>query len=112
MWNELYPEVPARETGSDGLRSAEELAEIVVWKRLHCYNEGLPCGAAALRERLHEEGVRPLPSVRWIGHVLTRYGLTHRRTGWYEGEELDGLPKSAQVPPEKRCRVDKRRKTF
>ncbi len=110
MWSELYPEVPAREAGGGGLRSAEELAEIVVLERLHCYNHDLPCGAVALRERLREDGVQPLPSVRWIAHVLTRYGLTHRRTGWYEGEELDWLPKSAQVPPEKRCRIDMRLK--
>ena len=112
MWNELYSEPLAREAGRGGPRSAEELAEIVVLERLHCYNHGLACGAAALRERLRDEGVQPLPSVRWIGHVLTRFGLTYGRNGWYEGEQLDWLPKSAQVPPEKRCRVDIRRKTF
>jgi len=106
MRSELNSEVLRHEAGSGGLRSAEELAQIVVLERLHCYNHGLPCGAAALREQLREDAVQPLPSVKWIAHVLTRYGLTHARTGWSEGEELDWLPKSAQVAPEKRCRID------
>ena len=106
MGSELDHEVPAREEAG-GPRSAEEIVQMVVMERLHCHNHGLPCGASALRSRLREQGVQPLPSVKWIGHVLTRYGLAHGRAGWYEGEELDWLPKSAQVPSEKRCRVDR-----
>ena len=76
---------------------------MVVWERLHRYNHGLLCGASALRRRLDEHYcVRPLPSVGKIGRILTVYGLTHGRTGWYEGEDLDWLPGSAQVPASQR----------
>jgi hypothetical protein len=101
MWSELDHEAPAREEVG-GPRPVEEIAQIVVMERLHCYNHDLPCGASALRIRLRDQGVQPLPSVKWIGQALTRYGLTHGRTGWYQGEELDWLPKSAQ-----RRRVDR-----
>jgi|GEM_PF-978527 len=80
-------------------RSSEEVEHIVVLERLHRYNHGLPCGAATLRRHLREEiSLHPLPSVRRIGQILTQYGLTHGRTGWYEGEELDWLPASARIP--------------
>ena len=87
-------------------RSSEEVEHIVVMERLHRYNHGLPCGAVALRRHLQEEALlHPLPSVRHIGQILTQYGLTHGRTGWYEGEQLDWLPASARIP-------DARRKHF
>ena len=73
--------------------------QIVRLARLHLYNRGRPCGAAALYRHLRQhDGVHPLPSIRQIGQVLTRYGLTHGRTGWYAGEELDWLPASACIP--------------
>jgi hypothetical protein len=84
-------------------RSSEEVEHIVVMERLHRYNHGLPCGAGALHRHLQEDALlHPLPSVRRIGNILTRYGLTHGRTGWYEGEQLDWLPASARVPVERR----------
>lgn len=84
-------------------RSPEEIEHIVVMERLHRYNYGLPCGAHALRRHLREDtGLQPLPSTRCINQILTRYGLTHGRTGWYEGEELDRLPASARVPEAQR----------
>ncbi len=87
-------------------QSSEEVEHIVVMERLHRYNHGLPCGAVALRRHLQEEAIlHPLPSVRHIKKILTQYGLTHCRTGWYEGEQLDWLPASARVP-------DTRRKHF
>ena len=87
-------------------RSSEEVEHIVVMERLHRYNHGLSCGAVALRRHLREEALlHPLPSVRHISQILTQYGLNHRRTGWYEGEQLDRLPASARVP-------DARRKHF
>ena len=87
-------------------RSSEEVEQIVVMERLHRYNHGLPCGAVALRRHLREEAsLHPLPSVHHIRQILIQYGLTHGRTGWYEGEQLDWLPASARVP-------DARRKHF
>ena len=84
-------------------RSSEEVEHIVVMERLHRYNHGLPCGAVALHRHLQAEAIlRPLPSVRHIRRSLTLYGLTHGRTGWYEGEELGWLPASAQLPVEQR----------
>ena len=84
-------------------RSSEEVEHIVVMERLHRYNHGLPCGAGTLRQHLREEiGLHPLPSVRRISQILSQYGLTHGRTGWYEGEELDWLPASARVPEARR----------
>lgn len=84
-------------------RSPEDEEHIVVMELLHRYNGGLPCGAAALRRHLQEEAsLQPLPSVRRIRQILTLYGLTHGRTGWYEGEELDWLPASARIPEAQR----------
>ena len=87
------------ERAGRGPRSPEDIEQIVVLERLHLYNRGLPCGAAALRRYLREhDGVQPLPSASQIGQVLTRYGLTHGRIGWTEGEDLNGVPVSARVP--------------
>jgi len=84
-------------------RSSEEIEHIVVMERLHRYNHGLPCGADALYQHLRDEpGMQPMPSARCIHRILTLYGLTHGRTGWYEGEELDWLPESARVPETRR----------
>lgn len=84
-------------------RSSAHFEVIICFARLHLYNKGLPCGADALRRYLRREmGLCPLPSVRRIGKILTLYGLTHRRTGWYDGEELRGLPASAHVPEAQR----------
>lgn len=65
-------------------RTSREIEEVVKLERLHLYNQGLFCGAQAIRWRLEELGVAPLPSVRTIGRILARHELTHRRTGRYE----------------------------
>ena len=83
-------------------RSSEELEHIVIMVQLHRYNNGLPCSADALHRHLQQEGLCPLPSVPRISQILTRYGLTHGRTGWYEGEKLGWLPASARVREERR----------
>jgi len=84
-------------------RSTEEVEHIVVMERLHRYNHGLPCGAVALHRQLREDAtLHPLPSARRIRQILTQYGLTHGRTGWYAGEELARLPASARVPEAQR----------
>ena len=104
MWHELDPEAMAREAFVPAPeRTPEEVEAIVVIVRLELYNRGMPCGAVALRERLREHvRLRPLPSVRRISRILTLYGLTYGRTGWYDGDAIDGLPVSARVPPDKR----------
>jgi hypothetical protein len=60
-----------------------EIEQVIVWERLHLYNRGLPCGALAIRQSLGQQEVRPLPSVRSIHRILSRNGLTHRRSGIY-----------------------------
>jgi len=69
-------------------RSPAEIEEIVTFVRLQLYNRGLPCGPAALRRRMTEHyEITGVPSERTIARILARNGLTHGRTGWYEGEE-------------------------
>ncbi len=65
-------------------RTPAELEEIVKHVRLQLYNRGEFCGAQAIRWQIEEEGIEPLPSIRTIGRILARLGLTHRRTGRYE----------------------------
>ncbi len=72
-------------------RTSQEIEEVVKLERLHLYNQGLFCGAQAIRWRLEELAVAPLPSVRTIGRILARHELTHRRTGRYE-------PKGKEYP--------------
>jgi len=88
MWHELDMEQIAREqNASTAIHSREEIEEIVVMVRLELYHKGLPCGPKALCKRIDEhEQVNPLPSERTIARVLSRNGLTHRRTGWYKEE--------------------------
>ena len=104
MWSDVDKEVLEREENAwADHRSPEEVEQVVVLVRLTLYNRGLPCGGVALRRRLHEHyRLRPLPSVRRIGEILTRHGLTYGRTGWYQGEEPDGLPASARIPATER----------
>ena len=84
----------------------EQVEEAVAVARLHLYNQGLPCGPAALQRYLHDQHLRPLPSTRRIARILTLYGLTHGRTGWYGERTADdlpaGVPPSAWVPPAQR----------
>lgn len=94
MWSELDKEELEREEfACIGAWSPDEIEQIVVMVRLNRYNRGISCGAAALHQVLKEHySLRPLPSVRKIGEILTRHGLTNRRTGWYEGEEQESEP--------------------
>lgn len=61
----------------------KEIEEIVKMVRLELYNRGLFCGAKAIKERLEEYDINPLPSESTIGRILSRHGLTHGRTGFY-----------------------------
>ena len=72
-----------------GIYTPEEIEQIVIMERLHLYNHGLPCGAQAIRRKLHRKGIEPLPSLSTIGRILSRNYLTHGRTGYYP-EDYDG----------------------
>lgn len=89
MWKDLNLEQFAEEDNAYSLpRPPEEVEQIVVMARLNLYNQGLPCGPAALRRKLDTYyHLKPLPSVRTIGRILARNGLTHGRTGWYGDQE-------------------------
>jgi transposase InsO family protein len=71
-----------------------EVEEAVRMARLELYNEGLLCGAQNIRWHLDELAFTPVPSVRTINRILTRQGLTHRRTGRYvpKGKRYPALP--------------------
>jgi putative transposase len=60
------------------------LEEQVKFVRLELYNQGVFYGAQAIRWRLEELAVEPLPSLSTIGRILVRHDLTDRRTGRYE----------------------------
>jgi hypothetical protein len=88
MWYEVDLDELDQEQYYTTVISPEQTEELVVFERLFLYNRGLPCGAAVLRKRLEEHYcVRPLPSMRRIGAILSRNGLTYGRTGNYPGEE-------------------------
>lgn len=73
-------------------RTAAEIEEIVQLVRLELYNQGQFCGAQAIRWRLADLAVQPLPSIRTIGRIMARHDLTCRRTGRY-------VPKGVAYPP-------------
>ena len=67
-------------------RSTAEIEQIVIMVRLNLYNRELPCGSQAIRrhlQHLQDAIVTPLPSLSTINRILSRNGLTHRRTGHY-----------------------------
>jgi putative transposase len=65
-------------------RTSLEIEEIVKMVRLNLYNQDLFCGAQAILWELEDFGIKPLLSLRTINRILSRYELTHRRTGKYE----------------------------
>jgi hypothetical protein len=60
-----------------------EIEEIVAMVRLTRYNRGCTHGANAIRQEMESMEVRPLPSLKNISRILTRFGLTSGRTGHY-----------------------------
>ena len=89
-WGQSRSQRPLRTPTHTGI----EIEEIVKLIRLNLYNRGLFCGAQAIRWEMEEFGVQPLPSIRTINRIISRYGLTHRRTGVYEpkGKVYPKLP--------------------
>ena len=65
-------------------RTSRELEEQVVTVRQQLVAQGLFHGDQAIRWELEDRGVHLLPSVRTIGRILARKGLTQRRKGPYE----------------------------
>ncbi len=62
----------------------EEIKEIVKMIRLELYNNGLFCGAKAIKNKMEDDDIEPVPSESTIGRILSHNGLTHGRTGFYE----------------------------
>jgi transposase InsO family protein len=75
-------------------QTSSDTAEIVKMIRLNLYNRDLFCGAQAIRWEMQDQGLSVLPSIRTINRILSREGLTHRRTGLYEakGKAYPKLP--------------------
>lgn len=71
-----------------------EIKEWVKMIRLNLYNHDLFCGAQAIRWEMEDLNIKPLPSIRTINRILSRNGLTHRRTGKYQpkGKKYPKLP--------------------
>jgi putative transposase len=65
-------------------RTSQEITEMIRLIRLELYNKNLFCGAQAILWALEDLNVEPLPSERTIARILSREGLTMRRTGRYE----------------------------
>lgn len=86
-WCRNQPSAPHRKPR----KLSEVIVETVKLVRLSLYNEGLFCGAQAIRMELEDLAVEPLPSLRTINRILSREELTHRRTGRYE-------PKGKEYP--------------
>jgi putative transposase len=59
-------------------RTPAEIEKIVQCIRLELYNRAQFCGAQAMRWRLADLAVHPLPSVRTIGRILVRHELMAR----------------------------------
>jgi hypothetical protein len=77
--------------------------DAVVRARLRLYHRGRPCGPDAIRHYLTHHGeLAPVPSRSTIHRLLTLYGLTHGRTGWYHEDWPVWVPWSAWVPPHQR----------
>ena len=79
-----WQEDQSRRPHSNSRQLPGEVVEAVKLARLHLYNQGLFCGAQAISWELEALQVSPLPSLRTISRIVSREGLTHRRTGRYE----------------------------
>ena len=88
MWSELDLEKMEREENAyAGVRTPEEVQQLVVMVRLELYNSGKPCGPQAIRTRLREHyALKPLPAERTVARLLAKHGLTHARTGCYAAD--------------------------
>jgi len=79
--------------------SRSEIEQIVVDARLHLYNHACFCGARAIERYLIPQIFLQTPSARTIHRILVRNGLTHGRTGFYDGEIPPPSVPSPTKPP-------------
>ncbi len=86
-------------------RTQSEIEEIVKIVRLNLYNRSLFCGAQAIHWEMEELNVQPLPSIRTIARILSRHGLTHRRTGRYASKSKV-YPKLPSLVPNQTHQAD------
>lgn len=100
-WNESRPRQPLNVTN----RTPKEIEEIVKIVRLNLYNQDLFCGAQAILWELEDLGIKPVPSLRTINRILSRNGLTHRRTGKYEAKGT-AYPKLPSLLPNQSHQAD------
>jgi putative transposase len=92
--NDSWSEARSRRPKTFSGRTPSEVEELVKIVRFNLYNNGLFCGAQAIRWELEDLEIEPLPSLRTINRILCRKELTHRRTGKYEpkGTPYPALP--------------------
>ncbi len=100
-WNESRSKQPLNVTN----RTPKEIEDIVKIVRLNLYNQDLFCGAQAILWELEDLGIKPVPSLRTINRILSRNGLTHRRTGKYEAKGT-AYPKLPSLLPNQSHQAD------
>ena len=67
--------------GLDTEYTREEIKEIVKMIRLELYNNGVFCGAKAIKNKMEDDDIEPVPSESTIGRILSSNSLTYGRTG-------------------------------
>ena len=67
--------------GLDTEYTREEIKEIVKMIRLELYNNGVFCGAKAIKNKMEDDDIEPVPSESTIGRILSSNGLTYGRIG-------------------------------
>lgn len=100
-----WAEDQSRRPHSSPLRTSSEIEQTVKIVRLKLYNQGLFCGAQAISWELDDLGVQPVPSLSTINRILSRDGLTHRRTGRYEPKGRP-YPKLPAITPNQTHQAD------
>lgn len=58
--------------GLDTEYTREEIKEIVKMIRLELYNNGLFCSAKAIKNKMENDDIEPVPSESTVGRILSR----------------------------------------
>ena len=64
----------------------EQTILYVTYVRLDLYNQGKPCGPAAIQKEMRALDIESIPSTATIGRILRNQYLTNQRTGYYPGD--------------------------